>query len=422
MHDSELGIYLGRSHRSRVFSGAQRSTLVLGPTRSGKTSSLLIPNVVLARGAVVTTSTKDDVLTATSSQRADVGHALLFDPSGTVACPPHVRRVGWSPLSASTTWDGSVLTADAMVDAARLRARGAGAVDHWTERARTLLAPLLHAAARSGTDVVGLTTWVDLREGREPLTILVRDLGEGHPAAASLSGILATDHRELSGIWSTTSGVLGSWRTDAARAAASAPPLDLEGFLAEPNTLYVVSPSRHQASTAPVVAGMLDAVVHATYDAHGAGARTLLALDELANVAPLPSLPSIVSEGGAQGVLVLGCLQDLSQARVRWGAAAEGFLSLFPTTVVLPGIADRATLDGISALAGRHHLTTRSVSTSRGRRSLTTSLVERPRLTVDAIARGSAGRALVLDAAKRIGWVTLTPAHEDPSFAATVTR
>ncbi len=52
----------------------------------------------------------------------------------------------------------------------------------------------------------------------------------------------------------------------------------------------------------------------------------------------------MVSEGAGQGLLVLACLQDLSQARGRWGPAADGFLSLFGTTVVLQGIADTATL------------------------------------------------------------------------------
>jgi type IV secretory pathway TraG/TraD family ATPase VirD4 len=416
VHDAEQGIYLGVAARTSVFSGAQRSVLALGPTRSGKTSSLLIPNVLLSSCAVVTTSTKDDVLRATSDRRRDAGHVLLFDPSGTVECPRDVRRVGWSPVHAATTWDASVLTADSMVDAARLRARGSGAADHWTERARTLLAPLLHAAALESRDVTDLARWVDLREGREPLAALVRHAGDGHQAAASLSGVLATDARELSGIWSTTSGVLSAWRTDAARAAAAAPALELESFVLCPNTLHVVSPSRHQASTAPVVAGLLDAIVHATYDAHVHGARVLLALDELANVAPLPSLPSIVSEGGAQGVSVLGCLQDLSQARVRWGTAAEGFLSLFPTAVVLPGIADRWTLEAVSALAGRHDVTSRSVSRARGRRSVTSSVISRSRLEVDEVARGRTGQAIVLDASKRVGWVELTPAHRDTRF------
>ena len=406
-------------HHANAYSGASRSVLVLGPTRSGKTSALLIPNVLTFTGAVVTTSTKDDVLVATAASRSRSGHVALFDPSGTVATPRGVTRVGWSPVAGSSSWDGAVLAADATVDAARLRARGSAAPDHWSDRARALLAPLLHAAALRGLGVEAVAGWVDGRDGADALGILVRSRGAEHQSAASLAGVLATEDRELSGIWSTTAGLLSAWRTDAARAAARAPAIDLRAFVAGPNTLHVVAPSRYQQSAAPLVAGLLDAIVHATYDGHHAGARTLLALDELANVAPLPALPSIVSEGAGQGVLVLGCLQDLSQARVRWGAAAEGFLSLFPTTVVLAGIADRATLDSISAIAGRHLRQSRSVASGRGRRGATTSsLVERPRLAVDEIARGRPGCALVLDAAKRCSWVRLCPAHDDARLSA----
>jgi type IV secretory pathway TraG/TraD family ATPase VirD4 len=417
VHDADRGIYLGRTGTTSVFSGAQRSTLVLGPTRSGKTSSLLIPNVLLASGPVITTSTKDDIVRMTSRQRAHGGHVAMFDPSGTVECPPSVQRVGWSPIDAAATWDGAVLTAISMVDASRLRARGAGTTDHWSERAGALLAPLLHAAALEGAGIGGLARWVDLREGNEALAALVRHRGESHQAPAALGGLLATEDRELSGIWSTTSGVLGAWRTDAARVASSAPPLDIARFLAGANTLHVVAPSRHQVAAAPLVVGLLDALVHATYERHEEGASLLLALDELANVAPLPSLPSIVSEGAGQGVLVLGCLQDLSQARVRWGAAADGFLSLFPTTVALRGIADVTTLDALSHLAGRHESVTTSVARARrGHRVVTRSIVERQRLAPDEIGRGVVGHALALDAANRLGWVTLTPAHLDRRF------
>ena len=64
---SRGGIYLGGGRSSEwVWSGAEHSTLVLGPSRSGKTSSLVIPNVLAAQGAVATTSTKPDVLRATA--------------------------------------------------------------------------------------------------------------------------------------------------------------------------------------------------------------------------------------------------------------------------------------------------------------------------------------------------------------------
>jgi type IV secretion system protein VirD4 len=52
---------------------------------------------------------------------------------------------------------------------------------------------------------------------------------------------------------------------------------------------------------------------------------------------------------------MLACLQDLSQARNRWGdAAADGFLSLFQTKLILTGIADPRTLEAISLALGEY--------------------------------------------------------------------
>ena len=62
-------IYLGRGGNGWSWAGPQRSTLVLGPSRAGKTSSLVIPNILLARGPVVSTSTKPDVMDATATAR-----------------------------------------------------------------------------------------------------------------------------------------------------------------------------------------------------------------------------------------------------------------------------------------------------------------------------------------------------------------
>jgi hypothetical protein len=124
----------------------------------------------------------------------------------------------------------------------------------------------------------------------------------------------------------------------------------------------------------------------------------------------------MVSEGGGQGLLAVVSLQDLSQARARWGARADGFVSLFGATVVLGGIADVPTLESLSVLAGEEEVVTRSVGSASGgmgatRRSSQESTVNRRRLPVDAIARGRPGSALAVDARNRFGWVTLSPAH-----------
>ena len=415
------GIYLGTTPGGWAWAGAERSVLVLGPSRSGKSSALVIPNVLCAGGAVVSTSTKPDVMAATAAWRRSTGSTLLFDPSGTVDPPPGVVRVGWSPVTASAEWDGALAVADAMVRSARGRA-GRGAVsaeDHWTERATALMAPLLHAAARRGDSMATVLSWVDRHRGEDALDALADRVGADHPAANVLSGILTTDGREQSGIWSTASGVLAAYRSSAALASTEPPYLDPEAFCAGRHTLYICASGRHQQLLAPLVVGLVGDVRDAAYERarHGGGGPpVLLALDEVAHIAPLPDLPAMVSEGAGQGLLTLACLQDLSQARSQWGEQADAFLSLFGTTVVLPGIADMRTLDALSTLGGEVEVATRTLGVSsvagRGRQhSVSVAGTTRRRLPVDVAARGRAGSALALDSANRLGWVGLTPAH-----------
>ncbi len=402
-----------------MWAGAERSTLVLGPPRSGKTSSLVIPNILLSEGPVVSTSTKPDVMRATAPSRRGEGWTLLYDPSGEVECPRGVERVGWSPLTTAASWDAAVVTADAMVAASRMGTSRTGE-HHWTERAGALLSTLLHAAATERLPMPEVLHWIERHNGAPALEILSARAGEGAPATDVLAGIVATDPREQSGIWSTASGVLGAYRTSEALASTLAPPLDLEAFCSGPNTLYVCSTGRRQQQFAPLVVAAIGDVRDAAYARARDGCPgppTLLALDEVANIAPIPDLPGMVSEGAGQGLLVLACLQDLSQARVRWGSAADGFLSLFGTTVVLRGIADRSTLRDISALAGDREVMATTVSRSVGRwgrirPSTSVGPARQARLPVDAIARGISGRALVLGPHKDVQEVALTPAHE----------
>ena len=401
---------------------------MLGPPRSGKTSSLVIPNILLFDGAVVSTSTKPDVMAATAPSRQSDGWAFLYDPSGEVECPRGVQRVGWSPLSTAARWDAAVVTAEAMVAASRMHGVRTGD-QHWAERAGALLSTLLHAAALDGRDMREVLGWIDRHNGADALEILDDRTGAGSPATDLLSGIATTDSREQSGIWSTASGVLSAYRTGAALESTRAQPLDMSAFCAAANTLYVCSTGRHQRQFAPLVVALVGDVRDAAYQRDRCvpgGAPTLLALDEVANIAPIPDLPAMVSEGAGQGLLVLACLQDLSQARGRWGGAADGFLSLFGTTVVLRGIADTRTLRDLSALAGDHQVTSTTVSRSvdqwgRIRPSTSQGTARQPRLPVDALARGVPGRALVLDPYNDVHEVVLTPAHEHAPWRQLVT-
>jgi hypothetical protein len=48
------------------------------------------------------------------------------------------------------------------------------------------------------------------------------------------------------------------------------------------------------------------------------------ALDEIGNLASLPSLPMLMAEGGGTGITTMPILQSVSQARDRWGDHAAG--------------------------------------------------------------------------------------------------
>ena len=243
--------YLGRTGTASVFSGARRSTLVLGPTRSGKTSSLLVPNVLLARSAVVTTSTKDDVLVATSRARSRRARAPLRperhgvvptgrhqgrlvahrrrDQSGTPRCTPPTRW--WTPRACGP--------------GARVRTTGPSGRGRCSPPCST---PPPSRGAGSRTSRGGSTS---ARAGAargpgpphrgRPTPPRPRSAGCSRPTAASCRG---SGRRPP--------GCSRRWRTDAARAAAAAPPLDVGRFLDGANTLArglpVAPPGRDRAA------------------------------------------------------------------------------------------------------------------------------------------------------------------------------
>jgi type IV secretory pathway TraG/TraD family ATPase VirD4 len=421
-------LYVGTDGRRLIWAGAQQAMLVLGPPRSGKTSTLVVPNVLAAPGPVLVTSTKPDVLQATLASRSQLGRCWLLDPTGTVPVPPGADLVRWSPVQASLSWEEALVTARVMTAAARpYGSHGESA--HWTERAEALLAPMLHASAIAGGGIRQVLSWALRHDIHTPMAVLARAGNEygddgAEIAVDVLAGILATEERERSGIFSTTAGALAAYRSSRALELAERPNFDPSRFPSGADTIYVCAPARYQALMAPVVVAFLEQVRAATYRSASEGTLRLpvtFVLDEVANVAPLPDLPAMVSEGGGQGLSILACLQDLSQARARWGPAADGFFSLFGTKVLLPGIGDMMTLDAVSRLAGQADVVVRSVNsspwwTAHPTASTTRSPRLQARLPVDEAHSLPAGTALVIAGARPPRPAYLTRWWDFPPF------
>ena len=402
------GIRLGWQGNYTWYSGPQHATLVLGPPRSGKTTGIVAPAIIEAPGAVVATSTKADLVRLTLAARQQRGRCWYYDPSGTTTSPPGVTPMRWTPLAGCDNWSTAVNRARALA----ATTSAPGEQSHWVERGEALLAPLFHAAAVMGLNMVWVIRWVLQRELSEPLRALARARAD-ELAAATLAGIAETDERERSGILSTAARILAAYRSPEALATTEQANFDPERFVHTADTLYLVAPSQCQNHLAPLVVCLLDQIKHHTYQRHPSWPPVLYALDEAANIAPLPDLPSIVAEGAGQGLVTLTCLQDLNQARARWGTAAEGFLTLHGAKVALGGIADVPTLRALSYLAGNIDMqyTTRS-----GRPvvfgdevSWSQHIQQRPRIPPEAINALPSGWAYLAHTTWEPRLVTLRP-------------
>jgi len=427
-HSRQLGggAYLGADGDGGwVCARREHAVLLLGPPRSGKTSAVIDPAMLAHAGPAVSASTKPDVLGATAGVRATLGRVWEFDPTGERATLGAQAQLRWSPVTSSRTWDGALLMARAMVTGSHV---GTGTTDasHWAKRASALLAPLLHAAVLSAQDIGAVASWVLAHDLDTPAVVLERSRAQ--LPASTLAGLRNTEARERSSIFSAAADALDAYSSTGALTAARDPNFDPPAFVSSTDTIYIHAPAEHQALAAPLVCGLLSEIRAATYRAHREGAlrdRVVFALDEAANIAPLSDLPQIASEGGGQGLQLIACFQDLSQARARWGQAADGFLTLFGTKLILPGIADQRTLESISTALGEYDR--QMVSTTRTRpsnsllgspnphahpqQSRTISTQRQRVLSPGEIAGIPAGRGLHLDG---VAWqfLTLTPAFQ----------
>ena len=90
-----------------------------------------------------------------------------------------------------------------------------------------------------------------------------------------------------------------------------------------------------------------------------------LVLDEIANWAPLPALPTYVSAYGGSGIVTVAIIQSRSQMARTWGTdAAKAIWDSCTITGILGGVTDAENLRDFAAIAGERDETTWHASTN----------------------------------------------------------
>ncbi|WP_454837001.1 type IV secretory system conjugative DNA transfer family protein [Rhodococcus qingshengii] len=359
-----VGWYEGRY----VVANPRGGVLVIGPPGSGKSSAVIIPSVATAPGACVSASIKGDVMEATAAIRSIRGKVWHFDPGGAEQPMQGVISVRWSPLVSIRSWDDARMIATRMAAPAMDKGKGEGGNDdHFMERGRDWIEVLLYAAHLFEHDISTVARWAQnpVDEAVEAEVDAALEWAESHgDQGASIArgqhrSLQNTPERERGSIISSIAKLMRIYGSMTARQIGTNPNFDPHAFVRSSDTLYITASPERQKEYAPLLAGLLEEIRYATYQRHKAeeaGAEpkrphVTFVLDEANNTAPIP-LPAIISEAGGQSLHVIVGIQDLSRARQRWGREAEGFLTLFPTKIILNGVVEPYTLDALSNAAG----------------------------------------------------------------------
>ena len=179
---------------------------------------------------------------------------------------------------------------------------------------------------------------------------------------------------------------------------------DPEAFLRARGTLYLLATGAGANNSAALVAAFVEDVVEAArrIAAVSPGARldppVLLALDEVGNLAPLPSLPTLMAEGGGTGITTMPVLQSLAQAREKWSENAAGAIwDASIVKIILGGASNSRDLHDLTTLIGeRDEVTDSTTVGDHGSRSAQRSIRRVPIMPPDAIRTLPFGTALVL--------------------------
>jgi type IV secretory pathway TraG/TraD family ATPase VirD4 len=372
------------------------------PRFGNKTTRYVIPAVADARGAVITTSTRLDVAEITYDRRADIGPTWIFEPQGEI---PGVPRLRWSPIEGAQDPIVAMLRANGFASGSGIGDESVENGKWFRDQAATILRGLLHAAALDETaTMVDVLAWSQNPANSRPERIL------RHHRVDSWADRL-TRHRETTGrardtIQSVVSGALDAFNDPRVLAACSPPrgtqfkPVE---WLQGSGTLYLVGTRDAQALIAPLLAAVSEDILYQAkrlaLTAPGGRIEPCLYFigDEIANIAPLPSLPSLMNEGGGSGIAVSVFAQNNHQLLERWGdKGGRAILDSASARLLIGGSSDVTGLRDAQSLAGQVNEVSSGASWGGGRASVTENIRRENLFDLAELRTLPEGRAIAL--------------------------
>jgi type IV secretion system protein VirD4 len=333
----EKGLLIGRrisgkKAASRLLRYNGEGHLVtMAPTRSGKGTGSVIPNLLSHEGSVVVTDPKGENWAVTARCRREyLGQRAValdpFDQLSAYGLPP--SEAAFNPMDLvedENLLEGAWLLADMLV----LPSGKQGGEEHfWEEEAKALLAGLILHVATSEVDAEGCPTEVrTLLRVRELLTLpkkgftelmtgMLRTPAAGGLVARAAARHLQKEYRERSGVVSTAQSQTHFLDSPRMAEVLGRSSFDLTRLKTGRLSLYLILPVHHLDTYARWLRLLIASALDVLSRTPGGGAnRTLFLLDEFANLGRMNPVLRAVSLMAGYGAQLWMFLQDLSQLK-----------------------------------------------------------------------------------------------------------
>ena len=357
------GLSLGYRGMRLLRAEDRHALVVFGPTQSGKSAGIAIPNILEWQGPAIVVSIKPDLLDATLTTRAKRGETLVFDPFGLWNQPTNT----WSPLASARTWNEALETAQRIACAGEMDSSTVKGGSFWSQAAEQRLAPLFYAAARTRRGIGDVVRWIYGQGGSELDRIMHQlvehsrnateraDAQHAHDAHLAFEQLAGETRGSIEG---TAQILLSAYRSHTVVSSADGSQITGRRLLNAANTVYLISDSRRSKLLRPILIALLTELLDHAYEtannSPGRKLRTplLVCLDELGNAVPIPNLAEIASTAASHNIQLISIFHDLAQARERYREQALTAINNHRARMLLSGVADIDTLRYFSDLIG----------------------------------------------------------------------
>ncbi len=362
----EGGIFLGWLDDVPIGVKSDRHLMTVAGARAGKTSTLLIPNLLLYHGSTFVIDPKGELASATAQHRKEVleQDVYVLDPWGTARNCPAELRARFDPLAElfETARDDLIDDASLMAEALILD-QGEDST-HWTNGARDLVrAVILHmifGPERETANLAQLLENIVMSMGSGPILKVMRDFEPPEDCPKDVAkliksagrSMLDTPDKERNSILSTARNQLGFLSSTPMIDSLHKSSLRLRDLKRKPVTVYLCLPAARMSTHAKWMRLILNMTMAALeVEQSKPELPVLLMLEEFAALGHMRALEQGAAYMAGFDVKLFIVLQDLTQLKRHYKDGWETFIGNLGVFTAF-GNTDQTTLEYISKRLG----------------------------------------------------------------------